>query len=264
VLRYGSVRATDTQVIQQVMDGLVLRACIALPLAASGINSDAAAVLLEQMIQADQALNLLQLDTLQAAWLDALSRCVSPHVHALIAGRAVRLLLEHEHWSIEQSAQVLSLACSNPINPLASAEWLEGFLKGSGLLLIMNEVLWQILTEWVASLPDAAFTELLPLLRRTFATFDAGERRQLGQRVANGSVNLGTASTGTGEIDTQRAALVLPILTQLLTPTDGYSKRAVADNEACHDRPPHLNPLPQAGEEANESLRGLQVNQVTQ
>ena len=91
-------------------------------------------------------------------------------------------------------------------------------VKGSGLLLVMNEALWQILTGWVAGLPDAAFTELLPLLRRTFATFDAGERRQLGQRVANGSVNLRTAKPGTGELDAQRAALVLPILTQLLTP----------------------------------------------
>ncbi len=215
VLRYGNVRGTDTASVAVVMDGLVQRACIALPVAARGINEDAARLLLEQMIQADQAITLLQQAPHKAAWLTALEQCVKGQVHALIAGRAVRILFEQEYWSVEQSAQALSLACTNPISPIASAEWLEGFLRGSGLLLLVNDPLWQILNEWVASLPDEAFTELLPLLRRTFATFEAPERRQLGQRVENGSVAL-VAAPGANDTDEARAALVLPILTRLL------------------------------------------------
>ncbi|MDP4028713.1 MAG: hypothetical protein Q8P42_07080 [Gallionella sp.] len=37
---------------------------------------------------------------------------------------------------------------------------------------------------------------------------------------------------------------------------------ATPDNETRHARFPHLNPLPQAGEEANESLREFHVTQV--
>jgi hypothetical protein len=43
---------------------------------------------------------------------------------------------------------------------------------------------------------------------------------------------------------------------------NGHGKCAAPDDEACHDRFPHLNPLPQAGEEANESLREFHVNRL--
>lgn len=212
VLRYGNARGTDTASVGAVLDGLVQRACIALPVAARGINEAAAQVLLGQLIQADQAIALLQNDEHRAAWHAALAQCTQ--AQPLIAGRAVRILFEQHHWGMEQSATALSLACSNPINPLATAEWLEGFLRGSGLLLVVNDPLWRILNGWVATLPEEAFTELLPLLRRTFATFEAPERRQLGERVANGNVILAPAVAGAS--DRTRAALVLPVLALLM------------------------------------------------
>ncbi len=215
VLRYGSTRNTDTASVAQVMDGLVQRACIALPLAARGINEEAAQLLLRQLLQANDAIGLLQKAEHRAAWLEALGQCTRGQAHPLIAGRAVRILLEQQHWQVEQVAQALSLACTNPIQPLSSAEWLEGFLQGSGLLLVMNEQLWQILQSWVASLPGETFMELLPLLRRTFATFEAAERRQLGQRVATGTVALAQPVSSSGT-DEARASLVLPVLAALL------------------------------------------------
>jgi hypothetical protein len=215
VQRYGNARGTDTANVAAVFDGLVERACIALPVAARGINDEAAEVLLGQVVQADQAIGLLQKDGHKDAWHGALAQCADGQVHALVAGRAVRILFEQSHWTVEQAAQALSLACSNPINPQATAAWLEGFLRGSGLLLLVNDALWHILDAWVRGLPQQAFTELLPLLRRTFSSFEGGERRQLGQRVAAGEVSLTQAATG-GETDEARAALVLPILARLL------------------------------------------------
>ncbi len=224
VIRYGNVRGTDTASVAEVMDGLVQRACIALPVAARGINDEAAQRLLKQLVQADRAIALLQKEEHRAAWHQALQQCVKAQAHALIAGRAVRILFEQDCWSEEQSAQALSLACTNPINPLATAAWLEGFLHGSGLLLIVNDALWQILNDWVASLPADAFTELLPLLRRTFATFEAPERRQLGQRVATGNVK--PAAPAGDDTDEERAALVLPILALLLGASESSEEAA--------------------------------------
>lgn len=221
VLRYGNVRGTDTASVAQVLDGLILRACVALPHAAKGINTEAAQVLLAQTIQADQAIRLLQDKRQDETWIDALQGCaVQANVHALIAGRAVRILTEHAHWTIEQAAQALSLACSNPVNPLATADWLEGFLQGSGMLLVLNDTLWQILNGWMATLPDTAFHELLPLLRRTFATFAAPERQQLGQRAAGGGSSLPAGAPQARAIDLPRAALLLPVLRILLAPAE--------------------------------------------
>ena len=42
--------------------------------------------------------------------------------------------------------------------------------------------------------------------------------------------------------------------------TNGHGKCMAPDCETCHARFPHLNPLPQAGEEAIESLRELHVD----
>ena len=46
----------------------------------------------------------------------------------------------------------------------------------------------------------------------------------------------------------------------LVVQPNGHGNFATPDNETCHARFPHLNPLPQAGEEANESLREFHVN----
>jgi len=59
--------------------------------------------------------------------------------------------------------------------------------------------------------PETAFMELLPLLRRTFATFDAPERRQLAQRAA-GSGTLARRGAAMNECNHERAALLLPTL----------------------------------------------------
>lgn len=214
VLRYGNVRGTDTGSVAQVLDGLVLRACIALPVAARGINEEAAQVLLDQVMQADRAIALLLQAEHKSAWHQALEQCVKVQAHPLIAGRAVRILFEQDYWNVEQSAQALSLACTNPISPISTAEWLEGFLRGSGLLLVVNDALWQVLNGWFAGLPEQAFTELLPLLRRTFATFEAPERRQLGERVATGNITLAAAIPNVS--NDNRAACMLPILQLLL------------------------------------------------
>jgi hypothetical protein len=70
----------------------------------------------------------------------------------------------------------------------------------------------------MASLPVTTFTELLPLLRRTFSTFAGPERAQLAQRVAAGGTQLPVPHGTAQEIDERRASLVLPTLQLLLAP----------------------------------------------
>ena len=60
-----------------------------------------------------------------------------------------------------------------------AAAWLEGFLNGSGLLLIHHEALWRILDEWVEEIEMERLMELLPILRRTFSNFSPSERQKM-------------------------------------------------------------------------------------
>lgn len=72
-----------------------------------------------------------------------------------------------------------------------------------------------MLDQWITSLSNERFTLLLPLIRRTFANFPAPERRQIGERVRQGSSK--TQVTLTSEnFDWERANATLPLIAQLL------------------------------------------------
>jgi hypothetical protein len=64
----------------------------------------------------------------------------------------------------------------------------EGFVAGSGTVLLHDDQLLAVLDAWIASLPASAFDDVVALLRRTFGAFEPAERRQLGQLVATGTV----------------------------------------------------------------------------
>lgn len=212
VLRYGSARNVDTGALGSVVDGLVARACIALPYGLRGVADDAAAGLLGQIIAADQAVRLLQDDAHAAAWFDALEAgATSDLSHPLLAGRASRILTEQGRWDAERAACQLALRCSPAVPPLVTAHWLEGFLQGSGALLAHSDALWLIVNGWLLAQPEHVFTELLPLLRRTVATFSAPERRELGERAAQAGGTAASAAPAQA-VDPARARRVLPIL----------------------------------------------------
>jgi hypothetical protein len=219
VLRYGSARAVDTTALASVVDGLVARACIALPYGLRNLADEVAASLLGQLIAADGAIRLLQVDAHLSAWFEGLeSGAASELAHPLLAGRCARILTEHGRWDTERAAQQLSRGCSKAVTPLVSAHWLEGFLQGSGALLAHSDQLWQIVNAWLLAQPADVFTELLPLLRRTVGSFTQVERRELGERALHAGGRQGHAPPAQAqEVDLARARRVLPILHTLLS-----------------------------------------------
>jgi hypothetical protein len=111
----------------------------------------------------------------------------------------------------------MRLALSPAGPPDAAAAWVEGLLKDSGALLVHDDALWRIVDDWLAELPGDVFTATLPLLRRTFATFQAPERRKLGERARAGSS--GEPAAGAADdaaYDLARAEAVLPLVARLL------------------------------------------------
>ncbi len=90
-------------------------------------------------------------------------------------------------------------------------------MSGSGLALLHEDALWTVLDGWLSGLSEDVFREHLAAMRRGFALFSPAERRQMGEQAKR----LGRgATTSSGEtprdVDTARAALVLPILAEVL------------------------------------------------
>jgi hypothetical protein len=216
ITRYGTVRQFDPGIIIPVVNGLVTRICIGLPLAVASLDDNAAKQFYDQIIQVNGAIGLLQTPDHDKAWQQVLAQLADQQgLHGLLAGRCCRLLFEVGVFQAEATAQRLSLALSRASEPAQAAAWIEGFLAGSGLLLLHNPTLWQVIDTWVTHLHPETFTAILPLLRRTFSTFPAPERRQMGER-ARDSQTSPQVQVEMGLFDRDRADTILPLIAQLI------------------------------------------------
>lgn len=221
VMRYGNVRQTDASMVGHIVNGLVARICAGLPPACASLNDEAAGEMLTHINSTQGALGTLADEALGAQWSATLARLADDDtLHGVIAGRCTRLLLDDGRLGVDAAALRLSLHLSRASAPAQAAAWVEGFLAGSGLVLIHQAQLWNLLDGWLASLTAEHFTEVLPLLRRTFATFEPPERRQMGDLAKRSATTGGGGRPVVGLVDEaiheERAALVLPTLAALL------------------------------------------------
>ncbi|WP_049659287.1 DUF5682 family protein, partial [Kitasatospora sp. MY 5-36] len=135
----------------------------------------------------------------------------------LLRGRAVRLLLDDGRLDSEEAGRRLRLVLSVANAPADAAGWVEGFLTGGGALLLHDPRLLALLDEWLTGVGDEVFTDVLPLLRRTFAALEAGVRTTIGGRVAAGPLDeLPAVRAEAGELDRARADAAVPVVALLL------------------------------------------------
>jgi Family of unknown function (DUF5682) len=181
VLRYGNVRQSDTDLVRGVLDSVLIRICAGLASACMSLDAQAASAMLAGIEDADAAIALVGTDEQARAWRAAQRAVADLHgAVSILQGRCVRMLLDASVLSAQEAQQRLARALS--AGPEAVA-WLEGFLRGSGSLLLRDEPLWNLLDDWLSGLNDEAFDGVLPLLRRAFAQFTGPEREQMGIKV---------------------------------------------------------------------------------
>lgn len=214
-LRYGDVRGTDTKALAHVADGLLVRICAGLPGAVTGLDTDAAEALRAQIDAAHTAISTRDDEHASTEWLATLQRIADrDDVHGAIAGRAVRLLCDAERIDDADSARRLAAALSIGNTPAAKAAWIDGFLGGRGLLLVHDRELLRRIDEWLRELTEDQFVATLPLVRRTFGSFESGERRAIGQALRDTGPTTPAAATtavapARGQLALRAAAAIL-------------------------------------------------------
>ncbi|MFF9977729.1 DUF5682 family protein [Streptomyces erythrochromogenes] len=237
-LRYGDVRGTDATALGAVAAGLAERICVALPPAcAAGLDADAAAELRGHIDGVHTAVGLLADagDGLRERW-SAVVRTLAGRdtVPGAIRGRAARLLLDDGRLEAEETARLMGLALSPATSPADAAGWIEGFAGGSsggGTLLVHDDRLLGLIDSWLVGVPERAFTDVLPLLRRTFGAYEAGVKRTLGELVRRGPAASAGAARTTGpapegfapDLDPVRADAVTELVRMLLASPDGVA-----------------------------------------
>ncbi|HEV3498168.1 MAG TPA: DUF5682 family protein, partial [Actinomycetes bacterium] len=215
-LRYGNVRRTDASSIAAVVDGLVVRICVGLPVASSSLDDEAATEMVRRVMGVHESLALLDRPDLSGGWRATLRQLADrAGLHGLLSGRCTRLLVDAGDLDAGDAARRMSATLSVGEDPGRAAAWVEGFLSGSALILLHDRALLEVVDGWLAGVGGNTFTDVLPLLRRTFATFGEAERGQIGRRIK--SLGDGTARPEEeDDLDVERAELVLPVLSRLL------------------------------------------------
>ncbi|RPD38995.1 DUF5682 family protein [Chitinophaga barathri] len=215
VSRYGNVRKTDAALVMGIVESMTVRICINLPPACQAIDEDAAAHLQALFPKLNDAINLLQHGELTGQWEQTL-KVISQNqgTAPVLAGYATRLLADRKLLTGDELVKAFYYAMSSASGPGIAAAWLEGFLTGSGAILLLDNDLWGVVSSWVEQLEEDMFIEVLPLLRRTFSNFSRPERKKLGEMVKRG----GRAAVPVTEksFDGQRAEQGIPVVMALL------------------------------------------------
>ncbi|CAB4880455.1 unannotated protein [freshwater metagenome] len=213
-VRYGDVRGTDATALGSVLHGMVVRIAAGLAPACISLDDDSAAAMAVHINDTQAALSLLGADLLAAFHLSLAEVVERELVHSSLQGRATRLLADAGRLANDDVAKRVSRALSRGTPAPDGAAFIEGFLGGSGTVLVHDADLLAMLDGWLATLDSSSFIDTLPLLRRTFGTFETAERRQIGERVRTGQAP--AAALGTYMLDPERVAAGLDTIAQLL------------------------------------------------
>jgi hypothetical protein len=219
VSRYGNVRQTDETMVLNIVNSMIARVCVSVPAACVGIDEESASKLTEHIYQLNESISLLNQEVQRSEWYDTLHLiCDHQQTAPIIAGYCTRILSEAKVYEGEVLATKFNFALSRSGNVAESAAWLEGFLKGSGTILIIDERLWFLVDQWIKNLNEEDFIALLPLMRRTFSQFSHAERRKIGEKAKKGGVGDATtiSEASLDNLDEERAMNALPVVAELL------------------------------------------------
>jgi hypothetical protein len=214
-LRYGDVRGTDASSMRTVFDGIVVRILAGVGVACRQLDDDAAVVMVERLAGVQAALAVLGHAARDRGFPSVLEQLAQARtVHGLVQGRATRLLHDNGSWQTIDVEHRLSQALSPGTPPSVGAAFIEGFLAGSGTVIVHDADLLGVVDRWLSSLTPAAFDMVLVLLRRTFGAFEAAERRQI-MTLLMGQMGVRDVGFGT-DVDPVRSAEVLRTVRHLL------------------------------------------------
>ncbi len=217
VSRYGNVRNTDETIILQIVNAMIARVCVSLPAACVSIDDEASRVMTDHIYQLHDSIALLNQPDQTGEWHRTLMEIANnKNSSPLIGGYCTRLLADGKVIDQSELTNRFHFALSTASNSSEAASWVEGFLKGSGTILLLDDNLWNLVHEWIGSLSDADFVALLPLMRRTFSQFTNAERRKLGEKAKQGKITNSTAQESTELIDHERGMNALPVVMNLL------------------------------------------------
>jgi hypothetical protein len=221
ILRYGTARAMPVEALRRLVVSLTEAVYAGLVYACRNLQAEPARELRATLGKLDAAMTLIDDEGLVEGWRRAVGHVADdPPAHALLRGQAVRMLYDQGVLGPDAAARHLSRALSPAVAAADAGDWLDGFLGDSGQILLHDLPLRRIIDSWLVAVGEEEFTNLLPVLRRAFSTFDRSERRRLLDELARmaeaGPAAAPAALALQPETDAPGFAAALPLLLTIL------------------------------------------------
>ena len=187
ISRYDDIRNTDKDTLSSLIDGLLHKVIINLESACYGLDESLARDMFGYISGLNGAIVLMEDDELETLWIDTLyDISQESSVAYLIQGAISRILFDRQKIDDIEIETTMSRVLSIGEERIDSAYWIEGFLDGSAMILILDDTLWNILYIWLDGLDSDTFDEVLPIMRRTFSVYAPDIRKKLGDKAKQG------------------------------------------------------------------------------
>ena len=213
-LRYGDVRGTDVSSLRALFDEFVERILAGVVDSVISLDDVAAALTVERLSAVQAALAVVDHPARHDRFPHVLATIATGRAHGLVTGRSTRLLHDSGHWRADEVERRLARALSAGTPAPEGAAFVEGFLAGSGTVLVHDAELLAIVDSWLASLTGEAFDGVVALLRRTFGAFEPAERRQIMTLLVTGRP-IRSVAFGDG-VDAERVAAAIVTVRHML------------------------------------------------
>jgi hypothetical protein len=164
----------------------------------------------------DEALSLFGDQALLENWRRQLALMMDDdQVAASVVGLSLRLLHDLRIWDEATIAAAFSRHMGGQA-PVLAGGFLESFLSGGPEIILQDRPLLQLIDAWLCGLGEGDFIETLPLLRRSFASFDGHARKRLLAEIGKGARETTSFNATEQSGDNPAFDRALPLLLQIL------------------------------------------------
>nr|MBS0036912.1 hypothetical protein [Saprospiraceae bacterium] len=177
---YGSVRKYSQFPLLSIIEEILPRICIGFPSTCVNVDYTQARERLQNIDTLKTAIYTLDSNSLDSMWQDALADIHSnSSSYPLIAGFTTRLLRDLNELSEEELLEYLIKALSGSGRVEEKSNWLEGFLTGGLISFLYDRKPLKVVHEFISTLDQSEFMDILPVLRRSFANASPSQRSRL-------------------------------------------------------------------------------------
>ena len=185
ILRFGSIRRIDTEVLKPLLTELFLRAAL-LMVSAANCNMDAAKIMGEAILKLDRISEYHDELVDKVTYINALSQLsMRDDRNPRLSGMACSILLERQLIDKVVLEKEISRRLLPGIPADIGAGWFEGLASRNRYIILANMTIWEKLDDYIMSLDHEELKPAVVCLHRTFSTFAANEKYMVAENLAN-------------------------------------------------------------------------------